>query len=138
MTIRAPAAGEVISSSQYLQPVAAELNKRAGPASDGGRPRPDAGTTQSGAVSGTLFGEQINTITIVRDDTGEVLTVAKPPSLRGNIATRINAAAELEEIFPAYFFGDQIVCMEVPATGVAGVIYADLNWDARRWTREIV
>ncbi len=100
---------------------------------------PNAATPPSGAgvESGAFVAEQIDTITVTRDSDSIVVTVAKPPNLRGNIATRINPEGDTEEIFRSYVSGDVILMAEVLQTGVAGVTLADLNWAARRWTIEL-
>ena len=138
MTIKAPFAGEPISSSQWLQPVAKAINRAEELRNLGeSTPAAAANTSLAGVESGAFLAEQAATVTATRDSDGATVTIAKPPPLRGNIGTRINAEAGTEEIFPAYFPGDRLVFVEVTSTGVAGVILADLNWAARRWTIEV-
>lgn len=136
--IRPPLAGQALSSSQWFQPVSAALGrlehqKNVGQLTPIGQQNSGA----TGIESGALVAEQANTITVTRDVDGDLVTVAKPPNLRGNIGTRINAEGETEEIFRAYHPGDVILFAAVLVTGVGGVPLADLNWAARRWTFEI-
>ncbi len=136
MSIRPALPGQPLSSSQWFQPVSAELDRLAGAITE----ESDPGQGQAageGIQSGRFLLEQVNTITLTRDDNGEEATVAKPPNLRGNIKTRINGDGDTEEIFRAYFPNDVILFVEVLDTGVAGVTLADLNWHARRWTIEV-
>ena len=137
MTFKPPLRGQVLSSSQWFQPVAAALNRLEHNVATGGKP--NAGAPPSGAVieSGRLVAEQSNTITVTRDSDGELVTVAKPPNLRGNIRTRINGDGDTEEIFRAYSANDVILLVDVLDTGIADVTLADLNWHARRWTIEV-
>lgn len=139
MTLKAPRAGQAISSSQWLQPVADELNKVAGPRTAGDRP-PNSSPSEAAPgniESATFIAEQANTITATIDSSGETITIAKPPSLRGDIATRINADGDTEEIHPFYHPGFKLLIVEVAATGLAGVTWADLNWNAARWAIEV-
>ena len=139
MTIKAPFRGELISSSQYLQPIALAVNRLEQNAAVGqiGPVNQISQSAAQGVESGALVGEQANTITVTRDSDAALVTVAKPPNLRGNIGTRINGDGATEEIFRAYFPGDVIMFVAVLNTGVAGVTLADLNWHARRWTIEV-
>lgn len=144
MTIIAPKAGQVISSSRYLQPVADELNKGAGPKNRSDNPSSQsaasaaaASETSAGTQSALFVGESANTITAQLDSTLELVTVAKPPLLRGHVGTRINADGDTEEIHPAYHPAYKLLIVEVDATGIAGVTWADQNWDARRWAIEV-
>jgi hypothetical protein len=136
VTVKAPNAGEPISSSQWLKPVARELNQLTGPKAPGAAP-PAAQAVAPLIESGVILAEQSNTITVLTDREGATLTVAKPPSLRGNIGTRQNSDDETEEIFPAYHPGVRVLIGQVASTGVAGVEWADLQWDSRRWTIEV-
>lgn len=77
----------------------------------------------------TVVTEQLNHIDCT--DGTATIAVAKPPTLRGNVATR-TGNVEPQEIFPAYANGDTIWAVST-STGVAGVIYLDLNVDARQW-----
>jgi len=134
VTVKAPFAGQPISSSQWLQPVAAAINRLEGNRAKGQIPSAAAPPSGSLVESGALVAEQTNTITVTRDSDSRVVTVAKPPNLRGNIGTRINGNGDTEEIFRAYHPGDVIILGDVINTGVSGVTLADLNWAARRWT----
>jgi hypothetical protein len=138
VTIKPPLAGQPISSSQWLQPVAAAVN-RLEQAKGAGQQSPGAPTSAdaAGVESGALVAEQANTITVTRDQDGALVTVAKPPNLRGDIGTRINGDGDTEEIFRAYHPGDVILMAAVFNTGIADVPLADLNWAARRWTIEV-
>lgn len=137
MTLKAPRAGEPISSSQWLQPVADELNKHAGTENLDRRPPAGAPSAGSAPLSARFVSEQANTITVEVDGTGELLEVAKPPTLRGHIATRVNLDGATEEIFPPYHAAYKMLVIEVTDTGVAGVTWADISWDARRWAIEV-
>ena len=137
MTLKAPLAGQPISSSQWLQPVAAAVN-RLEHAKAGAKPAPAQQPAAGNVVeSAIIVGEGANTITVQRDSDLELVVVAKPPHLRGNVATRINGDGDTEEIFPAYFPGVVILIVAVIQTGVAGVAWADVNWEGRRWTIEV-
>lgn len=138
MSIKPPLAGEQLSSSQWFQPVSAALarleqTRTVGEFAPVGQQNSGAQGTESGA----FVAEQSNTITVTRDSDGELVTVAKPPNLRGSIGTRINGDGDQEEIFRAYHPGDVILLVEVLNTGVTDVTLADLNWAARRWTIEV-
>ena len=138
MTLKAPFAGEPISSAQWLQPVARALNRQEeARAVSVQSPAAPANASSSGIESATFIAEQINTVTATRASDGATITIAKPPNLRGNIGTRVNSDGDTEEIFRAYFPGDVLLVAEVLITGVAGVTLADLNWAARRWTIEV-
>ena len=68
------------------------------------------------------------------------VNVAKPPNLRGHIASR-PAGGETEDIFPAYAVnGDIWADLPAGGTGVAlagvPVVWLDKNNDARGWTIE--
>jgi len=137
VNIKPPLSGEELSSSQWFQPVSKELQRLSEPTELENDPG-QAQAAQIGVESGRLVGEQSDTITVTRDNDGELVTVAKPPNLRGNIATRINAAGGTEEIFRSYFPNNVILFASVTDTGVADVKLADLNWAARRWVIEII
>lgn len=137
MTVKPPLAGQPISSSQWLQPVAAAINRLEHSVSTAKTPDAESPPENVGIESGVFVAEQSQTITVTRDSDGELVTLAKPPNLRGNIATRINGDGDTEEIFRAYAIGDVILFADVLVTGVADVTLADLNWHARRWTIEV-
>lgn len=137
MSIKPALPGEPISSSQWLQPVARALDRLDQPIGTEDDPAQAQAAGGSATESGRFVSEQSNTITVTRDSDGVLVTVAKPPNLRGNIATRVNADGDTEEIFRAYFPNDVILFADVADTGVAGVAFADLNWAARRWTIEV-
>lgn len=139
MSPKPPLAGEVLSSSQWFQPVAAELEQLTAPQAGGiiapsAQPGSEPG---AGVESGVIVAEQVNTITVTKDRDGVTVTVAKPPNLRGNVATRINSDGDTEEIFPSYHPGVRVLIASVTETGVSGVTFADLSWGARRWTIEV-
>lgn len=138
MTVKPPLAGQPLSSSQWFQPVAAAINRLEHNVSTAKTPDADSPPAEVGIESGAFVAEQSETITVTRDSDGELVTLAKPPNLRGNIGTRINGDGDTEEIFRAYSLGDVILFADVLVTGVAGVTLADLNWHARRWTIEII
>lgn len=137
MTLKPPLHRQPLSSSQWFQPVAAVLNRLEHNVATGGTPGADAPPSGAVVESGAFVAEQVNTITVTRDSDSAVVTVAKPPNLRGNIRTRVNVDGDTEEIFRAYSAGDVILLANVLVTGVAGVTLADLNWAARRWTIEV-
>ena len=136
MTIKPPLHRQPLSSSQWFQPVAAAINRLEHSVAKGSTPDAE-NPPEGGTESGVFVGEQSETITVTRDSDGALVTVAKPPNLRGNIGTRINGDGDTEEIFRAYSPGDVILFADVLVTGVAGVTLADLNWHARRWTIEV-
>lgn len=120
-----------------MQPVSRALGRLEPERSTGQRSPQNANTATVGVESAVFVAEQVNTITATRDSDGALVTVAKPPNLRGNIGTRLNSDGDIEEIFRAYHPGDVLLIVEVLNTGVAGVTLADFNWHARRWTIEV-
>lgn len=138
MTIKAPLGGEVISSSQFLGPVAAAVNRLELPAAGAIDPAiaQGGGEGTTGVVeSGRLVQELANTLFVLIG--ASIVTVAKPPHLRGHVNSRIIVDDQLDEIFPAYIVGSRLQIAKVTDTGITGVDYADLNWESRRWTHEV-
>ena len=138
MSIKPIHAGEPISAAQWIEPITRAVNEQQKGVAVGARTPANAGAAEGSATvtSGRLVLEQTNTITVTRDADGEVVTVAKPPALRGNIGTRIGVNGT-EEIFPAYFPNNVILFVSVVDTGITGELLADLNWESRRWTIEV-
>ena len=140
MTVKAPLPGQPISSSQWLQPAAAAINRLEHTRNVGQGPssRQAASATANPLVaSAIVVGEGADTFTAQRDSDLVLVTVAKPQSLRGQVGTRINSDGDTEEIFPRYFPGARVTIAAVFETGVANVALQDLNVDARRWTIEV-
>ena len=137
MSIKPPLPRQPLSSSQWFQPVSAELDRLGAPVAEDLTPGAEQAAGEGAIQSGRFVAEQTNTITVTRDDNDETVTVAKPPDLRGNIKTRINSDGDTEEIFRSYFPNDVILFASVLDSGVGDVTLADLNWNARRWTIEV-
>lgn len=130
--IRSPGAKQPISESRYLKPVATEINRLSKP--DAKRdPNEETGTTDdAGSTNGSLIAEQLDTITVQPFTAGGTVTVAKPPHLRGAIATR-PGNVNPQEIWPAYSPGSLIWFSATDNTGVTDVLVIDDNNDARTW-----
>lgn len=134
--IRTPQVGaRQISRTGYLLPVATALNQRSFPQALDQRAGQAQFSQGSGAVARQLLvvSEAADTITCSDPaDPAITIAIAKPPTLRGNIATRPGNGGLTQEIFPAYAVNDPIWAI-VTQTGVVGTIYIDLNIDARQW-----
>lgn len=137
MTIKAPLAGQVISHSRYLQPVADAVNRLEENINVGDGPAGEGEETAPAIQTAIFVTEKTDTLECVLWETGEALEIAKPPTLRGNIGTRINSDGDTEEIYPGYHPAFPLMVAQVAYTGVTGIEWADLNWEARRWTIEI-
>ena len=86
-------------------------------------------------LSHIIVSEQADTITATPEGStspDDDVMIAKPETLRGNIATRPGNVFN-QEIFPAYTVGARIFAMPSDETGVAGISLVDLNVDARQW-----
>lgn len=84
----------------------------------------------------TLVKENEDTLTC-KDPDGAIITVAKPPEIRGAVNTRV-VVDETQVIIPPYTVGSSIYAMNGfrGGTGVTGVSYIDLNVSGRYWAED--
>lgn len=137
----APARGAVIRS-EFLRSVDDRLRQlEAAPGPRAVQPdpvaEPDAPQAAGGGAAVEVFvltGENANTWVGTRVSTGTAgVLIAKPPALRGAVATR-TANGEDQIIAPHYLFGStNLYCASFTEAGL-GTDWIDLNVDARAWT----
>lgn len=95
--------------------------------------------------SARVQSEQAYHLVATRLDDGGTILVAKPPNLRGHIATRtvnITGGTEDQIIIPAYTEGSLLFIAEViggTGASVSGVFleWLDLNVDGRYWLEDV-